>query len=123
MAKKNKKKKPKSSLMVALNQKQPASVRVKNKPEEVQIRYGELRERVFKRNMSMFGSMLGLASKQILKEMGHDVDFKINGEDISTLKYLAPPDLEERIKRAISEERYEDAAKLRDLIKKLSNGK
>jgi len=64
----------------------------------------------------LFGLMLGLASRHLLTEVGMDVDYKINGEPIEDIQKLGYVDLDTRLKLAIEEERYEDAAKLKKLI-------
>lgn len=64
----------------------------------------------------VIGFVAGIFSKALLQAGGCDVDFKINGEDISTLKKLEGMDISERIKLAVKEERYEDAAKLKKLL-------
>lgn len=62
------------------------------------------------------GLILGIFSKALLMAGGCEVDFKINGEDISQLEKLHKMDISERIRLAIQEERYEDAAKLKKLL-------
>lgn len=64
----------------------------------------------------MIGFVGALFSKELLKIGGCDVDFKINGEDVSDLEKLHKLDITERIKLAVQEERYEDAANLKKLI-------
>lgn len=65
------------------------------------------------------GFIAGIFAKVMLERGGCGVNFKINGEDISHIEKLHGLDITERIKLAVKEERYEDAAKL----KKLLNGK
>lgn len=62
------------------------------------------------------GLLSGLISRFFLQYGGCEVDFKINGEDISDIQKLHKLDIEERIKLAVTEERYEDAAMLKKLL-------
>jgi hypothetical protein len=62
------------------------------------------------------GLFSGLVSKFFLQYGGCEVDFKINGEDISDIEKLHELDITERIKLAVKEERYEDAAMLKKLL-------
>lgn len=62
------------------------------------------------------GIFFGLMSKVILQEQGFEVNYKINGEDISVIDKLSGLDLTERLNLAVREERYEDAAALKKII-------
>jgi hypothetical protein len=64
------------------------------------------------------GLIAGIFSKVMLQAGGCEVDFKINGENISDIEKLHGLDITERIKLAVKEERYEDAAKLKKLLNK-----
>lgn len=68
----------------------------------------------------MIGFFAGVFSKVMLEAGGCVVDFKINGEDISDIEKLHGLDITARIKLAVEEERYEDAAKLKKLLTKIS---
>ncbi len=65
----------------------------------------------------ILGLGLGLLSKALLEMSGMEVNYTINGEGIDYLKKLLPLDVQERIDLAVKEERYEDAAKLKKLLK------
>lgn len=67
----------------------------------------------------VFGLFLGLAAKVLLEKGDCEVNFKINGEDITDIEKLSGMDVQSKINLAIAEERYEDAAKLRDVMKKI----
>jgi hypothetical protein len=62
------------------------------------------------------GVISGMFSKFLLESTGCIVDYKINGEDITEIQKLDSPDIAERIQLAVKEERYEDAAKLKQLL-------
>jgi hypothetical protein len=62
------------------------------------------------------GIVFGLMSKAILQEQGFEVNYKINGEDISFIDKLSGLDLTERLNLAVREERYEDAAVLKKML-------
>lgn len=64
----------------------------------------------------IFGMILGKASKVMLQNSGMDVNYKVNGEDISDIKKLNEMDLKEKIELAIKEERYEDAQMLKNIL-------
>lgn len=66
----------------------------------------------------LIGLAAGLISKAFLEAGGCVVDYKINGESIMDIEKLAAIDITERIKLAIAEERYEDAANLKKLLDK-----
>lgn len=66
--------------------------------------------------LRIFGFMAGIASKQLLEAGGCEVNYRINGEDISNIRKLAAADLELRLELAIKDQRYEDAAVLRDIM-------
>ena len=58
----------------------------------------------------------GLVSKAFLEFAGCHVDYKINGEEITNIEKLQALDISDRIKLAIREERYEDAAKFKKIL-------
>ncbi len=62
------------------------------------------------------GFFAAIISKAFLEHGGCEVDFKINGESLESIKQLASMDIKERIKLAVAEERFEDAAKLKRLL-------
>lgn len=64
------------------------------------------------------GFFLGLLSKSLLESSGCVVDYKINGELITDIEKLHGLDISEKLKLAIKEERYEDAAMLKRLLNK-----
>jgi len=66
--------------------------------------------------MRFMGFLAGLFSKACLEAGGCEVDFRINGEHINDIRKLYPVDIHQRIKLAVAEERYEDAAKLHKLL-------
>jgi hypothetical protein len=66
------------------------------------------------------GYLSGIFSKFLLESTGCVVDYKINGENINDIKKMNSIDIKERLKLAISEERYEDAAVLKKMLE--SNG-
>jgi hypothetical protein len=71
--------------------------------------------------LRMVGLAAGIFSKAILEATGCEVDYKINGENISDIEKLHGLDITERIKLAVSEERYEDAARLKRLLEIKNN--
>lgn len=64
----------------------------------------------------MIGLFAGLFSKAFLEKGGCEVDFKINGEPIEYIEKLCEFDISERLKLALEQERYEDAAKFKKMI-------
>ncbi len=68
-------------------------------------------------SMRIIGYAAGVFSKFLLKAGGCEVNYKINGEDISDIEKLHSLDITARIKLAVQEERYEDAAKLKKLLR------
>lgn len=68
--------------------------------------------------MRAVGFAMGLFSKVILESTGCIVDYKINGELITDIEKLHGLDISEKLKLAIKEERYEDAAMLKKLLNK-----
>ena len=62
------------------------------------------------------GLVAGLFSKMMLEAGGCVVDFNINGENITDIEALTGLDITERLKLAVKEERYEDAAKLKKIL-------
>jgi len=66
--------------------------------------------------LRMLGLCSGLASKALLKSTGLEVDYKINGEDVSNLEKLHELSITEKIQLAVKEERYLDAANLKKLL-------
>lgn len=69
------------------------------------------------RFMTTFACVFAAIAKAIFIHLGHDVDFRINGEDIDFIKNLDVLDIQQRMDLAIKEERFEDAAKLRDTLR------
>lgn len=69
----------------------------------------------------LFGMILGKASKVMLEKSGMNVNYQVNGEDISDIKKLNEMDLKQKIDLAIKEERYEDAQKLKNILDSKSN--
>lgn len=67
-----------------------------------------------------FGFITGVLSKFALEYGGCNVDYKINGESIEKIRDLTEFDLTDRLKLAISESRFEDAAIFRDQLKSLN---
>lgn len=96
----------------------------KNKKVEIENKPTPLTEEQKQQAARMIGFVAGLFSKFMLKAGGCEVDFKINGEDISDIEKLHGLDITARIELAVKEERYEDAAKLKKLLEtKPSEGK
>jgi hypothetical protein len=62
------------------------------------------------------GLIAGLFSKFLLEGEGFVINYTINGENISDIQNLEVMDISERIKLAVAEERYEDAARLKRLL-------
>lgn len=62
------------------------------------------------------GHILGLISKDILEDSGFSCTYLIDGKNIEEIKVLASKELEDLLKKAVLEERFEDAAKLKKLI-------
>jgi hypothetical protein len=87
-----------------------------NKPKGIKIVRRKLTEEQQTHMLKMFGFIAGHFSKVILAANGYDVNYKINGEDISDIKGLQVMDIQQRIGLAVKEERYEDAAKLKKLL-------
>jgi hypothetical protein len=69
--------------------------------------------------MRSIGLAAAFISKFLLEKTGCHVDYKINGEEISHIEKLHALDITERIKLAVKEERYEDAANLKKLLDKV----
>ncbi|MEK6882773.1 MAG: hypothetical protein AABY22_24330 [Nanoarchaeota archaeon] len=65
----------------------------------------------------MLGFFASLFGKVMLEAGGCVVDFKINGENITDIEKLQGMEISAKLKLAIEEERYEDAVKLRDILK------
>lgn len=63
------------------------------------------------------GFFAGMLSKTMLEASGCVVDYKINGENIEDIEKLHGLEIQEKLNLAIKEQRYEDAAKLRDILK------
>jgi hypothetical protein len=63
-----------------------------------------------------FGLLAASFSKFMLEKNGFNCDYKINGEPIAQIIGLNEPDIAERLKLAVFEERFEDAAKLKKLL-------
>lgn len=80
-------------------------------------KFNGLSEEDQKRIVTFIGYATGMFSKFLLEFNGYHVDYKINGEKIEDIKNMQPLDIQQKIQLAISEERYEDAAKLRDIVK------
>lgn len=78
----------------------------------------EFTEEEIKDFARMGGFFLGLLSKTLLESTGCIVDYKINGELITDIEKLHGLDISEKIKLAVKEERYEDAANLKKLLTK-----
>lgn len=64
----------------------------------------------------VLGFVAAVVGKALLKAGGCEVDFKINGEEISTIEKLNKLDITAKIELAVKEERYLDAAKLKKLL-------
>jgi hypothetical protein len=59
--------------------------------------------------------LAGAFSKFVFESYGNKVDYKINGESLENILKLPLASIDEKIKLAILEERYEDAAALKKL--------
>jgi hypothetical protein len=82
------------------------------------IKKSQMTEEQKKQMLKVIGVVAGIFSKAILESQGMIVDYKINGEDITKLEKLHELDITERIKLAVDEERYEDAANLKKILDK-----
>lgn len=76
----------------------------------------KLTEADAKNMLRVLGLVSGLFSKALLEAGGCDVDYRINGESIICIEKLCELDITERIKLAVKEERYLDAANLKKLL-------
>lgn len=88
----------------------------KKDKKEIENKATPLTEKQKEEVKIILGLVSGLFSKALLKAGGCEVDFKINGEDISDIKQLHRLDITQRIELAVKQERYEDAAKLKKLL-------
>lgn len=66
--------------------------------------------------MRSIGLVAALFSKFLLQNSGCEVDFRINGEDISDIEKLHELDITSRLELAVKEERYLDAAKWKKIL-------
>lgn len=72
--------------------------------------------------VKVLGLAFSLVGKSILESKGFICDYKINGERIEDIEKLCQMDISDRIALAVTEERYEDAARLKKLLtQKLSD--
>jgi len=76
----------------------------------------EEKKEMTKQALKMIGLIAGVFSKAILESQGIIVDYKLNGENISDIENLHELDISDRIKLAVAEERYEDAANLKNIL-------
>lgn len=76
----------------------------------------EDKKEMTKQALKMIGFIAGVFSKAVLESQGIIVDYKLNGENISDIEKLHELDISDRIKLAVSEERYEDAANLKKIL-------
>lgn len=74
------------------------------------------KEELTKQSIKMIGLLAGIFSKALLESQGIIVDYKLNGENISDIEKLHALDISDRIKLAVAEERYEDAANLKKIL-------
>jgi len=74
------------------------------------------KEELTKQSIKMIGLLAGIFSKALLESQGIIVDYKLNGENISDIEKLHELDISDRIKLAVAEERYEDAANLKKIL-------
>lgn len=88
---------------------------MENKNNLPELSDEEKRERS-KQFLKGIGLLAGIFSKALLESQGMIVDYKINGEDISEIEKLQELDISDKIKLAVSEERYEDAANLKKIL-------
>ena len=88
---------------------------MENKDNLPELSDEEKKERT-KQMLKIVGLMAGIFSKSILESQGIVVDYKLNGENISDIEKLHELDISERIKLAVAEERYEDAANLKKIL-------
>lgn len=88
---------------------------MKNKNNLPELSDEEKKERA-KQMLKIVGLMAGIFSKSILESQGIVVDYKLNGENISDIEKLHELDISDRIKLAVEEERYEDAANLKKIL-------
>ena len=88
---------------------------MKNKNNLPELSEEEKKERT-KQMLKIVGLMAGIFSKSILESQGVVVDYKLNGENISDIEKLHELDISDRIKLAVEQERYEDAANLKKIL-------
>lgn len=88
---------------------------MENKDNLPKLSDEEKKERT-KQMLKIVGLMAGIFSKSILESQGIIVDYKLNGENISDIEKLHELDISDRIKLAVAEERYEDAANLKKIL-------
>lgn len=96
---------------------------MKNNKEEKPEQIPTLTPEQKKQMMKILGLIAGVFSKMILQNVGCEVDYKINGENIEDIKELDSLDIKQRLQLAINEERYEDASQLKKLIEAKDNKK
>tara|TARA_R110000868_G_scaffold150976_2_gene374536 strand:- start:8457 stop:8723 length:267 start_codon:yes stop_codon:yes gene_type:complete len=63
-----------------------------------------------------FGHLLGIVSKDILECAGFSCTYLIDGKPIEEIEILTGKQLDDLLKKAVLEERYEDAAKIKKLM-------
>lgn len=88
---------------------------MKDKDNLPELSDEENKERT-KQMLKIVGLMAGIFSKSILESQGIVVDYKLNGENIRDIEKLHELDISDRIKLAVAEERYEDAANLKKIL-------
>lgn len=66
--------------------------------------------------IALGGIALGVVSKILLDSSGYDLHNYINGESLFDLKNMSRQDITERLKLAVKEERYSDAAEFKKIL-------
>lgn len=73
----------------------------------------EKRKRSFWNGVAYYSALL---SKTIFTRQGYEVDYRVNGEGVRDFRRIAMHDLEQRMRLAVHEQRFLDAARFRDAI-------
>jgi hypothetical protein len=74
-----------------------------------------------KNEKKMIALNLANASKLLLSSIGFELTFKVNGSELNSIDEIHNLQLTELLEKAIKEERYEDAQKIKDVLENLSN--
>lgn len=93
----------------------------KNKKSNIKVYDVQVTKEEQQQAARVIGCIAAIFAKALLRYGQCEVDFKINGEDISDIEKLHGLDVSARIELAVKEERYEDAAKLKKVLEAKNN--